>query len=130
MRRLPRTAATALLALLAGEHGRDVRGQARARVEALPGGEVVAEGQLFVPHRGAWDVWGGSSFLRARLEAGRAYRIRIDGDARSVNMSAFRHFERYTGGAGGVDGPRNRVHVAAVRVLARGTTAPGAPRGS
>ena len=42
----------------------------------------------------------------------------IRGDDEVVNMSAFAHFERYTGGLGGASGAFNRVNVAELKILA------------
>jgi len=36
-----------------------------------------------------------------------------------VNMSAFAHFEHYTGGLGGRDGAFSRVNIADLKILAR-----------
>ena len=43
----------------------------------------------------------------------------IRGDDEVVNMSAFAHFERYTGGLGGASGTFFRANVAALKILAR-----------
>lgn len=89
----------------------------RVRVQELPAGTDVATGYVMVPQAGDWASWRGSSFVRARLDPTRAYRIVIDGDERAINMSSFAHFERYTGGTGGRGGAFNRVNIAEVRVL-------------
>ncbi len=91
----------------------------RLVVEEVASGRVVAEGPIVMPHLGDWSRWADSSFLRAELTAGTAYRIVIRGDDEVVNMSAFAHFERYTGGLGGRDGAFNRVNVAELKILAR-----------
>jgi glycogen debranching enzyme len=85
------------------------------RVRVLPesGGAPVAEGYVFLPHGGHE-----SSPLRVGLELGRRYRIVVDEDDVSVNMSAFAHFARYTGGPGGVEGARNTLELRALRVTA------------
>lgn len=90
----------------------------KVSVEELPSGNVVAEGQVFMPHVGSWSEWRDSSFLRATLDATKAYRVRIHDDARSINMSAFSHFEAYTAGLGGRDGAFNRVNVSHLKLLA------------
>lgn len=90
----------------------------RVTVEELPGGGVVGEGYLVMPQRGSWDSWGDSSFVKANLQAGKSYRVRLTHDARAVNMSAFSHFEAYTGGTGGTGGAFFRVNVAELKVLA------------
>ena len=74
---------------------------------------------IVMPHLADWSRWADSSFLRAELTAGTEYRIVIRGDDEVVNMSAFAHFERYTGGLGGRDGAFNRVNVAELKILAR-----------
>lgn len=91
----------------------------RVVVEDASSGAVVAEGPVVMPHLATWARWEDSSFVRAELEAGRAYRITIRHDDDVVNMSAFAHFEHYTGGTGGRAGEFNRVNIAELRVLAR-----------
>lgn len=83
-------------------------------------GMTVGGGYLVMPQTGAWDAWRDSSLVRVRLEAGHTYRVVIREDERSVNMSAFQHFARYTGGTGGAGGAFNRVDIAEVKVLAMG----------
>jgi hypothetical protein len=87
-------------------------------VETVSGGTVVGSGYMMMPQRGDWGSWGDSSFVRANLTSGTQYRIRIEGDDRAVNMSAFSHFEDYTGGTGGSGGSFFRVNVAEIKVLA------------
>lgn len=77
----------------------------------------VAAGLLVMPHLGDWSRWEDSNFVSAELEAGQSYRIEIFGDEGSINMSALRHFERYTGGVGGRDGVFERVNIAEIKVL-------------
>ena len=85
-------------------------------IERLPDGAAVATGHIFVPHaEGVHD----SSFVRARLVAGERYRIRVGDAPTALNMSAFEHFSRYTGGAGGSAGALNRMDAAALRIIAR-----------
>ncbi len=93
----------------------------RVVVEDVETGATVGDGPLLMPHLGrdAWDRWAHSSFVRAELVAGRSYRIAIRGDADTVNMSAFEHFERYTGGPGGRSGAFNRANIAALKIFAR-----------
>lgn len=75
---------------------------------------------MFLPQTGAWDAWRDSTFVRVTLTAGRSYRVVIAQDERAVNMSAFEHFSRYTGGTGGRSDTSNRVDIAEVKVLAMG----------
>lgn len=89
-------------------------------VEDAATGARAGDGYLVMPHRGQWDSWGDSSFVRAELVRGRTYRVRLAHEERSVNMSAFRHFEAYTGGTGGRGGPFFRVNVAAIKLLSLG----------
>lgn len=96
----------------------------RVRVVEVAGGATVAEGYAVMPQLGAWDQWRDSSFVRARLEADRDYRVVIDDDEAAVNMSAFEHFARYTGGMGGAGGAFFRVNIAALKVLYLGPTPP------
>ncbi len=81
--------------------------------------EVVGSGVVMMPHLGSWDRWSGSSFVSVSLEAGRTYRVVVQGDDRAVNMSSFAHFEAYTGGQGGSAGPFNRVNISDVWILAK-----------
>ncbi len=80
----------------------------------------VAAGYLLLPHTG--DAPGevrASSALTARIERPGTYRVRLGDDPRAINMSVFRHFARYTGGAGGAEGPRNSAEVLSLEVYAR-----------
>jgi len=94
----------------------------RVMVRDLDAANAVAgEGYLVMPHSGGWDRWRDSSLVRARLTAGHRYQITVGGDdPRGVNMSAFRHFDAYTGGTGGTGGAFNRVNIAEVKVLSLG----------
>lgn len=92
---------------------------ARLTVESLPDAKTVAQGYVFMPHTGPAGHAGASSFVVARLEAGRHYRVRIDHDDVAVNMSAFEHFARYTRGRGGRGGAENTMKVDGVRIYAR-----------
>ena len=85
-------------------------------IEHLPDRATVATGHVFVPHAEGMRE---SSFVRASLVANERYRIRVGDAPTAVNMSAFEHFARYTGGKGGASGALNRMDVAAVRVIAR-----------
>jgi glycogen debranching enzyme len=89
----------------------------RVVVEEAAGGKVVGSGYITMPQRADWASWGDSSFVRADLTSGTEYRVRVEGDARSVNMSAFAHFADYTGGTGGSGGAFFRVNIADVKVL-------------
>ena len=91
----------------------------RLLVEEVASGDEVAGGLLVMPHLGDWSLWSLSNFVQAELTAGVAYRVVIRGDDQAVNMSAFAHFEAYTGGLGGADGAFNRVNISDLRVLAR-----------
>ena len=89
------------------------------RVTDVDAGVVVGSGVVVMPHLGQWERFEDSSFVRVPLEAGRRYRVVVGDDARAVNMSAFAHFRRYTGGPGGSDEVFNRVNIADVKVLQR-----------
>ncbi|MBK9036143.1 MAG: hypothetical protein IPL61_33690 [Myxococcales bacterium] len=91
----------------------------RIVVEDVGTGAVVGDGVVIMPQLGAWDRWGDSTFVPAELQAGRAYRVTVRGDAGTVNMSAFAHFARYTGGTGGAGGEFARVDIAELKLLAR-----------
>lgn len=90
-----------------------------ARVEDATTGAVVGQGYLVMPQRGAWSSWGDSTFVRASLTAGKSYRVVLEGDASSQNMSDLLHFASYTGGTGGSGGAFFRVNVGALKILAR-----------
>lgn len=89
----------------------------RLVVEELPDGGPVATGYLVMPQRADWGSWGSSSSVRAPLQAGKTYRIRIDGEGKAINMSALAHFADYTGGTGGASGEHNRVNIADLRIF-------------
>lgn len=91
----------------------------RVTVTDTETGATVGEGVVVMPHLGDWSRWAGSSFLPVALEDGKSYRVVIGGDEGTVNMSAFEHFELYTGGLGGEQGAFNRVNISALKVLAR-----------
>ena len=77
--------------------------------------DVVLEKMVFMPHLGdSWDRWGESSFVQVDLVSGKTYKAEIK-DA--FNMSYFKHFELYTGGAGGGTGVYNRANVSTLKFL-------------
>ncbi|MEM9074768.1 MAG: hypothetical protein AAGE52_40100, partial [Myxococcota bacterium] len=82
-------------------------------------GTLVGEGALIMPHLGTWSRWADSNFVSVDLVAGERYRIVIESDDAYVNMSAFDHFEAYTGGLGGRSGEFNRVNISELKVLVR-----------
>lgn len=81
--------------------------------------KLVAGGYVMMPHLGIADPHrrGRSSPLRVNLEAGRRYTVTVTDDPRAINMSAFAHFARYTGGAGGHSGPENHADILALEVF-------------
>ena len=90
---------------------------AHKRVEVLdPSGALVGEGSWVMPHLGTWDAWEDSNFVRAELQAGTAYRLRIS-DA--PNMSRLQRHDSYTGSGGGVEA-YNFVNIAEIKVLSLG----------
>jgi hypothetical protein len=90
-------------------------GHLRLTVREAETGAVVAEGSVVAPHRLNWDDWGTSTLVAADLVAGRSYEITIE-DA--PNMSAWSHFEAYTGGNGGGRSVTNSVNLSGVRLMA------------
>lgn len=88
-------------------------------VTEIESGEVVASGFLMMPQLGAdrWELWEDSNFVRASLRTDRSYRITIASDETANNMSVFDHFQLYTAGLGGSEGPFNRVNIAELKVL-------------
>jgi hypothetical protein len=89
----------------------------RVTVFDIADGREVARGTIAMPQTSGWDQWRDSTFVRAELTAGRAYRVLIGDGPEAVNMSAFRHFNAYTGGTGGMAGAFNRVNIAELRLL-------------
>lgn len=93
----------------------------RVSIERVSDAEVVGTGVISMPQRGPsnWASWGDSSFVRASLEQGVQYRVRIYEDTDSVNMSVFEHFATYTGNGatGGRNGVYNRVNIAQIKLL-------------
>jgi hypothetical protein len=90
----------------------------RLEVRDVAADEVVASGYVFMPHGLLWGVWRQSNPIRVELDASRTYALSLGDDAYAHNMSALRHFEVYTGGAGGTDGPYNRANVSDITVSA------------
>lgn len=111
-----------LLQVVYGNGAHDVTtgvtcGVKRVYVEDEETGAVVGEGALVMPHLGSWDRWADSNFVPVDMNAARTYRVVIESHEDYVNMSAFSHFEVYTGGPGGRDGAFNRVNIAELKVL-------------
>ena len=86
-------------------------------VEDAATGASAGDGYMMMPQRGDWSSWGDSSFVRATLTAGRTYRVRLAHDDLAVTMSAYSHFNAYTGGTGGASGEFFRVNVAELKIL-------------
>ncbi len=78
--------------------------------------EVVLEKMVFMPHLGRddWETWGESSFVQVDLLSSKTYKVEIK-DA--FNMSYFKHFELYTGGAGGGTEGYNRANISTLKFL-------------
>ncbi|HLU67485.1 MAG TPA: hypothetical protein VKZ63_14485 [Kofleriaceae bacterium] len=80
-------------------------------------GEVLASEYVPLPHTGTDGRRARSAWVPVEVKGGpHRLRVRLAVDERAVNMSAFRHFERYTGGAGGASGPRNDAELIALEV--------------
>ncbi|MCX7807688.1 MAG: hypothetical protein N2515_03690, partial [Deltaproteobacteria bacterium] len=88
----------------------------RVIVEHIPSGRVVGSGVVAMPQLGTWDRWEESTMIPVELQGGERYRISVVSDDTTINMSHFRHFERY-GGTGGA-APFVHVNIAEIRVLA------------
>ena len=89
------------------------------KVEVLraDNGAVAASGYAVMPQSGDWTRFELSSPLRADLESGREYQVRLSEDDSSRNMSYFASNERYTRAPGGGDSTFNFVNVAGVHLL-------------
>jgi hypothetical protein len=87
-------------------------------VEVSLGDNVVASGQVAMPHLGGWDQWQGSTFVPLSLDAGALYTITVREDGDAINMSERAHFASY-GGSGGTAGRFNRANIATIKLLAR-----------
>jgi hypothetical protein len=93
-------------------------GVKRVRVENASTNAVVAEGAIVMPQLGDWRRWADSTFVRANLVDGVAYRITLDTTDSVRNMSSFSHFQTYAG-TGGASGEFSRVNISEVKLLAR-----------
>lgn len=121
--------------VLAGNGAGDINtgitcGVKRLQMRDLEEDKLVADGYLLMPHLGkdSWNRWLESSFIFTQevgLIKERNYQITIlsddrninSGIARAINMSSFKHYEKYTGGNGGQNGPYNYVNIAEVKLL-------------
>ncbi len=83
-------------------------------------GTTVATGYLVMPQSGDWQRFDLSSVVRAELQAGKSYSIRILEDEYSRNMSYLAHNQRYTSWVGGGDTSYNFVNIASLRLLCLG----------
>jgi len=88
----------------------------RIEIRKTGSGEMVAAGYLIMPQSGDWQRFDLSSIVRARLEAGEQYAIRIFEDEYSRNMSYLAQNERYTAWPGGGKYPYNFVNIAAIHL--------------
>lgn len=86
---------------------------AHIEVREVATGEVIAEGYVMMPHVVGQGL---SSPLRVSLRENARYTVTLTDDARAINMSAFAHFARYTGGAGGHTGPLNHADIIAAEL--------------
>lgn len=78
---------------------------------------VLKTGAWILPGHGSWDAWADSNLMEVDLDPARSYVVRASQNPDWTNMSYFEHFKDYSGGAGGLDGPANRVNIAAVKLL-------------
>ena len=80
-------------------------------------GTIVATGYLVMPQSGDWQRFDLSTVVRADLQAGKSYSIRIFEDEYSRNMSYLAHNQRYTSWPGGGDAAYNFVNIASLHLL-------------
>jgi hypothetical protein len=80
-------------------------------------GAVAASGYLVMPHQENWNKFELSSVVRANLEAGKNYSLRLLEDEYSRNMSYLATNQLYTANNGGGDAPYNYVNIADVHLL-------------
>ena len=90
----------------------------RLEVRAANAGETVASGYLVMPQSGDWQRFGFSSAVRADLDCGKEYELRLSEDEYSRNMSFLQSNERYTAANGGGPTSYNAVNVAALHLTA------------
>ena len=88
----------------------------KIEIRKTASGELVAAGYFVMPQSGDWRRFDLSSIVRARLNAGEEYSLRIFEDAYARNMSYLAQNCRYTAGAGGSDSPYNFVNIAALQL--------------
>jgi hypothetical protein len=80
-------------------------------------GAVAASGYLVMPHQENWNKFELSSVVRANLEAGKNYSLRVSEDEYSRNMSYLATNQLYTANNGGGEEPYNFVNIAGVHLL-------------
>ena len=81
---------------------------------------MIAAGYLVMPQSGDWQRFDLSTVVRADLQAGKSYSIRIFEDEYSRNMSYLAHNQRYTSWPGGGDAAYNFVNIASLHLLCLG----------
>ncbi|MEU9117096.1 hypothetical protein AB0D04_36410 [Streptomyces sp. NPDC048483] len=89
-------------------------GMKMLRVHDDTTGRLVTEHVIAMPHTGSWTTVRGSTFVTARLEEGRTYRIELVNDPLAVNMSYFSANAGYKDTRGG---PSNDSDVYAIKAL-------------
>lgn len=77
-------------------------------------GKTIAAHVVSMPHTGSWATVRGSSYVRARLNAGTTYSLELIQDRLAVNMSYFSSNAAYNGAA---SGPSNSADIYAIKLL-------------
>ena len=89
----------------------------RLEVRRIGAGETVAAGYLVMPQSGDWKRYDLSSAVKAELQPGDRYTLRVSEDEYCRNMSYLKSNERYTASAGGGERSYNQINFAALHLL-------------
>jgi Bacterial alpha-L-rhamnosidase 6 hairpin glycosidase domain len=82
-----------------------------------PAGRVLISAPLILPHTVDWNRYLLSSPVRAKLDGGEKYSVRIYEDETSRNMSYLAKNRIYTANPGGGDAPANFVDVRSLQII-------------
>lgn len=94
----------------------------RVRVWENGTNKLIVEGYVVMPQTDTQSE-GWSTYLSAKFEADKSYRIRVDNDSIVHNMTYLSHFSSFTGGPGGGATSFNQVEMQGLRVFHKKGTA-------